>query len=187
MRNILFLFLFLISNLGFSQKPTDKINTKKINIELLEKLILEEINNYRVNYSYLEKIPNTSNKYRKINDPKRKLIPRKDSINSARLHSQKMVDLDQGLFHDTLDYDNLNFRECITTTSIGISTEKTYIQISKQLFEQWKSSPKHNEALLYKDVYNGEVGVAKKYVSELIFDKTYYGYNFYVTFRTYVN
>jgi len=145
MKKILVILLVLISITGFSQKPTDKININKINIELLEKLVLEEINNYRINYSYLEKIPNTSNKYRKINDPKRKLIPRKDSINSARLHSQKMVDLDQGLFHDTIE---------------GINLLETSIKY-------------------------GEVGISKKYVSDISFGKTYYGYDFYVTFRGY--
>ena len=176
---------FLISNLGFSQKPTDKINTKKINIELLEKLILEEINNYRVNYSYLEKIPNTSNKYRKINDPKQKLIPSIYPVNSSRLHSQKMSDLDSGLFHDQKD--GRNYNENCTMSSIGISTEKTYIQISKQVFEQWKDSRLHNINLLETSIKYGEVGISKKYVSDISFGKTYYGYDFYVTFRGYVN
>jgi uncharacterized protein YkwD len=185
MRKILFILFVLVSNLSYGQKPTDKINVNKINIELLEKLILEEINNYRVNYSYLEKIPNTTNHYRKIKDPKQKLILSIYQINSSRLHSQKMVDLDQGLFHD--EKDDRNYNENCTMASIGISTEKTYIQISKRVFEQWKDSRLHNINLLSTSIKYGEVGVAKKYVSEISFGKTYYGYDFYITFRGYVN
>ena len=185
MKNILVILFVLISITGFSQKPTDKININKINIELIEKLILEEINNYRVNYSYLEKIPNTSNHYKKIKDPKQKLISSIYPINSSRLHSQKMVDLDSGLFHDQKD--GRNYNENCTIASIGISTEKTYIILSKEIFEQWKDSPLHNINLLETAIKYGEVGVAKKYVSDISFGKTYYGYDFFITFRGYVN
>ena len=182
MKKILVILFVLISITGFSQKPTDKINVDKINIELIEKLVLEEINNYRINYSYLEKIPNTSNKYRKINDPKRKLIPRKDSINLSRLHSQKMVDLDKGLFHD--EKDGRNYNENCT---MGIIAQKTYIKLAKDIFEQWKDSRLHNLNLLKTSIKYGEVGISYKQKTEIVFDEPIKINYVYVTFRGYVN
>ena len=186
MKKILVILFVLISNLSYGQKPTDKINVDKINIELIEKLVLEEINNYRVNYNYLEKIPNTPNNYKKIKDSREKLIPRKDSLNTSRLHSQKMVDLDQGLFHDTINKNNRCNENCGMIMIFEVN-QKTYIELSKEIFEQWKDSPKHNENLIYKYIKYGEVGIAKKCITELSFGKTYYGYDFYTTFRGYKN
>jgi hypothetical protein len=185
MKKILFILFVLISNLSYGQKPTDKINVDKINIELLEKLILEEINNYRINYSYLEKIPNTSNKYRKINDPKQKLMSSIYPINSSRLHSQKMVDLDQGLFHDEKDDRNYNENCQINILSQNCNT---YIDFAKDCVNSWKDSRLHNINLLSTSIIYGEVGVSLQQKTEIIpiFDGPIKVNDFYITFRGYV-
>lgn len=187
MKKILIILFVLISNLSYGQKPKDKINVDKINIELIEKLVLEEINNYRVNYSYLQKIPNTSNHYKKIKDPKQKLIPRKDSINSSRLHSQKMSDLDQGLFHDTINKNN----RCNENCQINFLSQNcnTYIDFAINIVNSWKDSPLHNENLIYKYIKYGEVGISLQQKTEVIpiFDKPIKVNDFYITFRGYVN
>ena len=91
-----------------------------------------------------------------------------------------MVDLDQGLFHDTIEGRDYN-ENC----TMGIIAQKTYIKLAKDIFEQWKDSRLHNLNLLETSIKYGEVGISYKQKTEIVFDEPIKINYVYVTFRGY--
>ena len=93
MKKILFILLFLISTVSYSQKPIDIVIIGKVNADLLEKLMLEEINIYR--------------KSKRLQP----LTPDSTLFKQSRKHSEWM-DLNKKIQHSKQANNNRYFSEC---------------------------------------------------------------------------
>jgi hypothetical protein len=67
MKNLILIFILLFATLGISQSPNDTIYIDSVNIEYLEYLILEEINQLRMDSGYYKVQAKISEKDGQIN------------------------------------------------------------------------------------------------------------------------
>lgn len=134
MRKILFILFVLVSNLGFSQKPTDIVDKNNINILYLEKLIFNGINNHR-----------------KLNK-KDSLIWDSTLHIESQKHSKWMYDNNKFIHSKDVNFSG----ECCLV--LGISPNETYIKLSEFIVNGWITSTEHNKILLCSGK-NGKGGV----------------------------
>ncbi len=139
MKNLIIILFLLSTTLGISQSPNDTIYIGSINIEYLEYLILEEINQFRMDSGY------------------QLLVMSEKGSKKCRSWSNKLI-IENSFWH------NRNFFECLAKTSISDGSY-TYENFSKHIVNMWINSPKHKEGLLIErpgypyPLYSG-VGVA---------------------------
>lgn len=134
MKKILVILFVLISNLSYGQKPTDIVIRGKVNADLLEKLMLEEINVYR--------------KSKRLQP----LMPDSNLFKQSRKHSEWME-------KNTFKHSNGGnyFSECCFNGAYSFG--QSYVFNAKGLIRVWIESPKHNNILLDDRVNTGGVGI----------------------------
>ena len=133
------MYLFLLSTtLGISQSPNDTIYIDSVNIEYLEYLILEEINQLRMDSGYYKVQAKISEKESK----------------KCRAWSNKLI-MEGSFYHNT----HCNTMEAIAGNILIIQPTITYGEFSKEIALQWYNSLKHRKIILHRSLYSG-VGVA---------------------------
>lgn len=137
MKNLFTIIFIFTSVLGFAQLPKDTIAHKKnivINISLLERLTLEELNRYRMSKGVY----------------KLQIV---DSIcDSAKKHSEWMYKEDK--FEHSKISDGAE--NCLhSPLYMGF----TYEDIAKNIIKSWVKSSKHNSILLTSDFKNVGLGI----------------------------
>lgn len=141
MKNLIIILFLLSTTLGISQSPKDIIYVDSVNIEYLEYLILEEINQFRMDSGYYKV---------------RAKISEKES-RKCRAWSNKLIMEGRSYrpYHNT----HCNTREAIANNSISTHHPITYGEFSKVIALQWYNSPGHRIIILQYSTYSG-VGVA---------------------------
>jgi hypothetical protein len=135
MKNLLIILSILISSVGYSQTLTDTINWDNPNLDLLDSLLFEKINEYRVD--------NGVNKLSKSDF----------LMTSSRDWSEKLSETDE-LTHDY----SINCVENCGKTLYTTETIITYDDIVGEVLGMWVKSNNHNKNLLLMSPLNGGVG-----------------------------
>ncbi len=135
MKNVLTILFIVIANLVYGQKSTDIVIRDKVNADLLEKLMLDEINVYRKSKG-LQPLMLDSNLFKQ-----------------SRKHSEWM-DSNKKLQHTV---GGNYFSECIFNA--GYSNGYSYAVNAKNLIRVWIQSPGHNAILLDSRANTGGVGI----------------------------
>jgi hypothetical protein len=138
MKNLILIFILLFATLGISQSPNDTIYIDSVNIEYLEYLILEEINQLRMDSGYYKVQAKISEKESK----------------KCRAWSNKLI-MEGSFYHNT----HCNTMEAIAGTILRTQPTITYGEFSKEIALQWYNSLKHRKIILHRSLYSG-VGVA---------------------------
>ena len=138
MKNLIIILFLLSTTLGLSQSPNDTIYIDNINIEYLEYLILEEINQFRMDSGYYKVQAKISEK----------------ESRKCRAWSNKLI-MEGTFYHNR----NCNTLEAIASNSITTHHPTTYGEFSKEIALQWYNSPPHRRIILHRSLYSG-VGVA---------------------------
>ncbi len=138
MKKILIILFVLISTVSFSQKSMDIVIRGKVNADLLEKLMLEEINVYRKSKGL------------------HPLMPDSNLFKQSRKHSEWMDENKKIQHSNGGNY----FSECCF--SGGYCDVESYRDNAKGLVKVWIESPNHNNILLDDRVNTGGVGIKIK-------------------------
>lgn len=138
MKNLIIILFLLSTTLGISQSPKDRIYVDSVNIKYLEYLILEEINQFRIDSGYYKV---------------RAKISEKES-RKCRAWSNKLI-MEGSFYHNT----HCNTMEAIAGSSITTHHPTTYGDFSKKIALIWYNSPGHRSIILHRSLYSG-VGVA---------------------------
>ena len=139
MKYLISILILLFTTLGITQTPNDTIYIDSINIEYLEYLILEEINQFRMDSGYFKV---------------RAEISEKES-RKCRSWSNKLI-MEGSFYHCTSNDVN---SEAIAGNLLSIHPTITYGEFSKIIALQWYNSPKHRSIILRPSPYSG-IGVA---------------------------
>ena len=139
MKNLITILFLLSTTLGISQSPNDTIYIDSVNIEYLEYLILEEINQLRMDYGY------------------QLFVMSEKGRRQCRSWSNKLI-AENSFYHNRNYFENL----AKLILSDGVYT---YENFSKYIVNVWINSPRHKEGLLveregYPYPFYSGVGVA---------------------------